>query len=191
METAQLRHGTVGRSVGSRELARPAWPFRPPPRTTTKRVGARGSTSRSTARSGGRQGRLPPHARCRWRAASSNFGSEASDYPETSVGLNYTAAKGRNPAPLNPRASHSSGANYGITVNTVWPVASTPPHKGCGPSHNPRRRRRTISSGTRAASLRRSPTRTSPAGRGVPPQQRIRIHEREPPSRSTVDAAMP
>jgi NAD(P)-dependent dehydrogenase (short-subunit alcohol dehydrogenase family) len=63
-----------------------------------------------------------------------NFGSEASDYPETSVGLNYTAAKGA--VRSLTRGLALEWGEHGITVNTVWPVASTPPHKVWA-EHNP------------------------------------------------------
>lgn len=56
-----------------------------------------------------------------------NFGSEVSDHPEDAVGLNYIAAKGA--VRSLTRGLAREWGPHGITVNTVWPVAATPPQK--------------------------------------------------------------
>jgi NAD(P)-dependent dehydrogenase (short-subunit alcohol dehydrogenase family) len=56
-----------------------------------------------------------------------NFGSEVSDHPEDAVGINYIAAKGA--VRSLTRGLAMEWGKYGITVNTVWPVAATPPQR--------------------------------------------------------------
>jgi NAD(P)-dependent dehydrogenase (short-subunit alcohol dehydrogenase family) len=52
-----------------------------------------------------------------------NFGSEVSDEPTDSVSLNYVAAKGA--VRSLTRGLARQWGRYGITVNTMWPVAAT------------------------------------------------------------------
>ncbi len=56
-----------------------------------------------------------------------NFGSEVSDRPMPAVSLNYISAKGA--IRSLTRGLALEWGVHGITVNTVWPLASTPAHQ--------------------------------------------------------------
>ncbi len=56
-----------------------------------------------------------------------NFGSEVSDYPVPGVGLSYITSKGA--IRSLTRGLAIEWGQYGITVNTVWPVAATAAQK--------------------------------------------------------------
>ena len=64
-----------------------------------------------------------PQMKARGAGRIVNFGSEASDQPDDGVPLNYVVAKGA--IRSLTRGLAREWGRYGITVNTVWPIAAT------------------------------------------------------------------